>query len=101
MAEEKKKTSKRGRKKGSSYSKKKYNPAPSPIKKRKRQPRNDMVDRERVVSFKAWFVNCIDSESRLKEHHYAQIKAYMKGLGLKDREPGWKFELGLRQYFGE
>jgi hypothetical protein len=72
---------------------------PVPVK-RVRTPRNDLVEREAVVNFKAWFVNMLGKDKRLKEHHYEQLRLYMKGLGLKDLEPSWKFEMGLRQYYG-
>ena len=70
------------------------------VPKRKRTPRNDLAEREAVVNFKAWFVNMLNKDARIKEHHYDQLRLYMKGLGLKDLEPSWKFEMGLRQYYG-
>ena len=72
------------------------------VKKIKRvRPARNTVEMVSTVKFTAWFTNKIENDKRLKPHHYDQVLAYMKGAGLKEREPASKYEWVLKQYFGE
>ena len=52
------------------------------------------------LSFKAWFVNLLDQDSRVKAHHYEQLRLFMAGLGISENETASRYESGLRSYFG-
>lgn len=71
------------------------------IKKRVRTPRNDISSPSKgLINFKAWFVNLMAKDRRLKEYHYEQLKLYMGGLGLTETEEVSKYEQALKGYFG-
>jgi len=68
---------------------------------RVRTPRNDLSStRKERINFKAWFINLLSLDPRVKEHHYDQVKSYMYGLGLQDNEEVSQYEGALRGYFG-
>lgn len=78
--------------------------APKPKKKaakRVRTPRNDLSSPSKgSINFKAWFVNMMSRDRRLKEYHYEQLRIYMSGLGLTETEEVSKYENALKSYFG-
>lgn len=78
----------------------KATPKPVPTK-RVRNPRNDLKVQETTMNFKAWFVNELTHDKRLKEHHYEQLKMFMTSMGLKETEAAWKYKAGLKTYFGD
>ena len=53
------------------------------------------------ITFKAWFVNKLDLDKRIKPHHFEQLQAYMAGRGLSEKESAAAYEHGLRAYFGD
>lgn len=74
-------------------------PAAAP---RVRAQRNELVPQSgSMVSFKAWFTNKLDQDSRIKPHHFDQLRLYMSGLGLGENESQSRYENGLRSYFGD
>lgn len=65
--------------------------------------RNILASPEPVkkITFKAWFINKLGNDRRLKQHHFDQIHIFMAGLNLKDEEPAKAYEDGLKVYFGK
>jgi hypothetical protein len=63
--------------------------------------RNELPTAIDKISLKAWFTNLLNSEPRLKAHHFEVIKAYFYGLGLSDYEEVHKYEKALKLYFGK
>jgi hypothetical protein len=53
------------------------------------------------ITFRAWFVNRLATEPRLKEHHYDQIRFFMKGLGIGEVASSKMYERGLCVFFGD
>lgn len=70
--------------------------------KRERPKRNVLsVPSNKHVTFKAWFINKMDKEKRIREYHFDQIRLYMVGLGLHETEEAHKYDLALKRYFGD
>ena len=55
----------------------------------------------RVILFKAWFINKLRKDNRLRPHHYDILEAYMKSMGLSNREMSCKYDYMLKAYFGK
>ena len=73
---------------------------PLPPERAKPQ-RNELVPQaEAQITFKAWFTNKLDQDSRIKPHHFDQLRLFMMGLGLKEAEGAPSYEHGLKAYFG-
>jgi len=70
-------------------------------KKRVRPKRNIIGSKKAVTSFKAWFTNALDKDSRIKPHHFTQLLIYMQGIGIRERDTIERFESGLKTFFGE
>ncbi len=67
----------------------------------KRIKPNIVMNDAEQISFKAWFLNKLHSDKRLKKHHFEQLKLFMRGLGLKDIDSAKKYENALKIYFGK
>ena len=53
------------------------------------------------ISFKAWFLNKIEKDTRVQPHHYDALLAYFKSLGLGEVSDLPKYEKALKLYFGK
>ena len=70
---------------------------------RKRPPKNCLnAGKSLPISFKGWFSNKVQTDSRLKNRGYKhnEILTFMRGLGLTDEESSKSYDEGLRAYFG-
>jgi len=52
------------------------------------------------VQFKSWFIGLLNTDSRVKPHHYETIRIFFKGLGISELEDKETFKRALESYFG-
>lgn len=62
--------------------------------------RRNEVRVEPKIKFSTWFACRVHEDPRVKPHHSDALRAYLKGQGLSDQEPQWRYDAALRAYFG-
>jgi hypothetical protein len=50
--------------------------------------------------FKSWFIGLLNTDPRVKPHHYETIRLFFKGLGISELEDKETYKKALESYFG-
>ena len=53
------------------------------------------------MNFKSFFIGALSRDSRLQQHHFDSLKAFIKGLKLSEKEEPEKYEDALKLFFGK
>ena len=57
--------------------------------------------REPKMLFKTWFIGLLNTDPRVKPHHFETVRIFFKGLGISEFEDRDTYQKALKNYFGE